>query len=273
MVQSAPTYRLALGGLGAIGFKVARALNEGIPGLSLAAISAHDQDAATARVAGFAQPPAVMALEALANHAEIIVECAPASVFEQVAGPAIEAGRIFMPMSSAALLVRPHLIERAQQTGARIIIPTGALIGFDAVRAAAEGDIKSVRMKSIKPIEGLVNAPYLKERGIDPTRLSECTKVFDGSARDAATGFPANVNITAALSLAGIGPDKTMLEIWADPNATRNIHTVEVEATETRFSVTIEGVPSPENPASGLLTPLSLIAALRSLTATLRVGS
>ena len=273
MVRTPPTYRVALGGLGAIGFKVARELDKGIPGLSLTAISAHDREGGASRVADFAEPPPVMPLDTLSDHADVVVECAPASVFEQVAVPAIEAGCIFMPMSSAALLVRPKLITRAQETGARIIIPTGALIGFDAVRAAAEGNIKSVRMKSIKPIEGLINSPHLKDHGIDPTHLKARTKIFDGTALEAAASFPANVNITAALSLAGIGPDKTMLEIWADPHAKRNVHTVEVEAAETRFSVCIEGIPSPENPASGLLTPLSLIAALRGLTATLRVGS
>lgn len=266
-------YRVGLGGLGAIGMRVARALDAGIPGLSLGAVSARDQIRAEERVADFNCPPPVVVLQALPDHADVIVECAPASVFETVAVPAIEAGCIFMPMSCAALLLRPGLIELAAQTGARIIVPTGALAGFDAVRAAAEGEIYSVKMKSIKPIEGLINAPYLVERGIDVRQLDAPRKVFEGSAREAARGFPANVNITAALSLAGIGPDRTTLEIWADPTQKRNVHSVTVDAAETRFTLTIEGIPSPENPASGLLTPLSLIASLRALTATLRVGT
>ena len=102
--------------------------------------------------------------------------------------------------------------------------------------------------------------------------MTEPTRIFDGSARDGARGFPANVNVAAALSLAGIGPDRTRLEIWADPTVTRNTHTIELDADSVRFTMTIENVPS-ENPRTGRITPLSVIAALRGLTSTLRVGT
>jgi aspartate dehydrogenase len=97
-------------------------------------------------------------------------------------------------------------------------------------------------------------------------------KVFDGSAREGALGFPTNVNVAAALSLAGIGPDRTHLEIWADPTITRNIHSITVEADTTRFSMTIESVPS-DNPRTGKLVAPSVIAALRALVSELKVGS
>ena len=96
--------------------------------------------------------------------------------------------------------------------------------------------------------------------------------MFSGNAREAAAGFPANVNVAAALSLAGIGPEQTMIEIWADPSIDRNCHTIEVEADSARFSLTIENVPS-ENPKTGKITALSVLAALRKLHAPLRVGT
>jgi aspartate dehydrogenase len=80
------------------------------------------------------------------------------------------------------------------------------------------------------------------------------------------------VNVAAALSLAGIGPERTMIEIWADPSVDRNCHTIEVEADSARFSLTIENVPS-ENPKTGKITALSVLAALRKLHAPLRVGT
>ena len=98
-------------------------------------------------------------------------------------------------------------------------------------------------------------------------------EVFEGNARDGARGFPANVNVAAALSLAGIGPDRTRLEIWADPGLERNLHRIVVEANSAGFEMQIENVPSEDNPRTGKLTPLSVIVALQSLTATLRVGS
>jgi aspartate dehydrogenase len=97
--------------------------------------------------------------------------------------------------------------------------------------------------------------------------------VFVGSARDGARGFPANVNVAAALSLAGIGAERTRLEIWADPGVSRNTHRIVVEADSARFEMTIENVPSEANPRTGKITALSVLAALRALTATLKVGS
>jgi aspartate dehydrogenase len=152
------------------------------------------------------------------------------------------------------------------------VVPSGALIGLDAVRAAAEGSIRSVKMVTRKPPNGLEGAPYLREHGISLENLKQPLKVFDGSAREGARGFPQNVNVAAALSLAGIGPDRTQLEIWADPALTRNTHRIEVDADTARFSMTIENVPS-ENPRTGRIVALSTAAALRGLVSEIKVGT
>ncbi len=264
---------VAIGGLGAIGLEVARALDSGIPGLELVAVSARDRDKAARNLESFRRPVPVVGLAELARRAEIVVECAPAAVFAEVAEAAVEAGRTLVTLSCGALLERMDLIERARQSGARIVIPSGALLGLDAMRAAAEGRVHSVRMVTRKPPKSLAGAPYLAEHGIDVDALSAPLKVFEGSAREGARGFPANVNVAAALSLAGIGPDETRLEIWADPAETRNSHRIVVEAEAARFEMQIENVPSLENPRTGRLTPLSVIATLRGLTAPLKVGT
>jgi aspartate dehydrogenase len=141
------------------------------------------------------------------------------------------------------------------------------------VRAAAEGQVNSVTIETRKPPAGLEGAPYLVERQISLVMLTEPRKIFEGNAREAAQGFPANVNVAAALALAGIGPEQTRVEIWADPTVTRNTHTIRVDAEAARFTMTIEGVPSPGNPRTGMLTPLSVLACLRGLVSTLKVGS
>jgi aspartate dehydrogenase len=127
-------------------------------------------------------------------------------------------------------------------------------------------------MVTRKPPEGLAGAPYLLARDISVLGLNEAKRVFSGSAREAAAGFPANVNVAAALSLAGIGPDRTTVEIWADPAIDRNCHSIEVESDAAHFRLSIENVPS-ENPKTGRMTPLSVIAALRKLHSPLRVGT
>jgi len=269
---------VGIGGFGAIGAKVARALdlnglNGGMPGIKLVAISARDHDGARERMRDMTNPPPVVGLAELAGLADVVVECAPAAVFAEVAEAAVEAGRIFIPLSCGALLQHPDLEARAAETGARIIVPTGALVGLDAVRAASEGVVHSVHMVTRKPLNGLAGAPHLVENNISVENLTSAKLVFEGTARAAAKAFPANVNVAAALSMAGNGPDNTSIEIWADPGVNRNTHTINLDSDATRFKMTIEGIPSPENPATGLLTPLSVLATLRGLVSPLKVGT
>ncbi|MGI9488873.1 MAG: aspartate dehydrogenase [Geminicoccaceae bacterium] len=265
--------KVAIGGFGAIGREIAARLDLGVPGLVLAAISGRDEEKARANMAAFRTEVPVLPLRELAEQADIVVECAPASVFREIAEPALERGRIFVPLSIGALLIHDDLLALAESAGGRIVVPTGALLGLDAVRAAAEGEIHEVKMVTRKPPGGLIGAPYLVENDIDIADLSAPLKIFEGSARDGAKGFPANVNVAAALSLAGIGPDRTRLEIWADPGVSRNTHRITVEADSARFEMAIENIPSEINARTGKITALSALTALRGLVSTLKVGS
>ena len=269
---------VAIGGLGAIGLTVAKALDPaegqgGIAGLRLVAVSELDRDKAAAGLAGFASPPEIVEPEELASRADIVVEALPAALFQRIAVPALQAGRVFVPCSVGALLGHMQLVKLAQEKGARIVVPTGALVGLDAVRACAEGPVESITIETRKPPRGLAGAPWLVKNNIDVLAVTEPVCVFEGNAVDAAAGFPANANVAAALALAGIGPVRTRVKIWADPGVDRNIHTIRVEAGAARLTMTVEGVPSETNPRTGKLSPLSVIACLRGLVATLKVGS
>jgi aspartate dehydrogenase len=265
--------RIGLAGFGAVCREVALRLDAGIPGLTLAAVAVRDAGKARRHLPRLGDDIPILPLGDIAAACDVVVEGLPKDAFLPVARATIAAGRIFMPLSVGQLLEHWDLVERARETGARILVPTGALIGLDAVRAAAEGELRSVTMVSRKPPAGLEGAPYLVERGISVMGVTTPTKVFDGFAREGAKGFPANLNVAAALSLAGLGPDRTRLEIWADPTVTRNTHRIEVEADSARFSMTIENVPSDDNPRTGRITALSTVAALRGLVSTLKVGT
>src|SRR6266850_5930851 len=271
-VSDLTSKRIAIAGLGEIGKTVAHKLAQGLPGLALAAITTRDRGKAQAWLdrEGISCP--LVSLDELPDHADLVVECAPAAILDQICRPMLSAGRQVMVLSASALLPRPDLVDLARAHGGQIIVPTGALIGFDAVSAAAEGTINSVQMVTRKPPTGLVGAPYLIENRISLDGLKSALCVFKGSARDGAAAFPANVNVVAALSLAGIGPDRTTIEIWADPAVTRNCHSIEVDADSARFSLAIENIPS-ENPKTGRITALSALAALRKLRAPLSVGT
>ena len=264
--------RVAIAGLGAIGRVLARRLSDGVPGVRLACAAARDRARARAWLDAERIVCPLVELEALPDHADLAIECAPASALDRICRPMLEAGRAVMVLSCGALLERSDLIALAKARGGQILVPTGALLGLDAVTAAAEGTIHSVRMTTRKPPKGLEGAPYLVANGISVEGLKDAKRVFSGTARAAAAGFPANVNVAAALSLAGIGPDDTMIDIWADPAVQRNCHTIEVDADSARFTLMIENIPS-ENPRTGRITALSVVAALRKLHAPVRVGT
>jgi len=264
--------KIGIAGLGAVGLEVARRLIDGIDGLALTAVAVRDADKARRALPQLGDAIALRTYTALAEECGLVVECLPPALFRDIAISVIDKGKLFMPLSVAQLLPNWDLVERAKKTGARILVPTGALIGFDAVRAANEGTIRSVKMVTRKPPAGLEGAPYLIENNISVKNLDKPLKVFDGTAREGARGFPANVNVAAALSLAGIGPDRTRLEIWADPTVTRNTHRIDVDSDTVNFSMTIAGIPS-QNPRTGRVVPLSTIAALRGLVSELKVGT
>jgi aspartate dehydrogenase len=265
--------RVALAGLGAIGSEVARRLADGrVHGVELVAVSARDHMKARATLDAIGCPAPVLGLAELAGVADIVIECAPAELLPEIARPVLCAGKKLMVLSVGALLTHSELIALAEQHRGQIIIASGALLGLDAVSAAAEGQIRSVHMTSRKPVAGLLGAPYLVENRINIQGIREPLRVFSGTAREAAKGFPANLNVAVALSLAGIGPDRTRLDIWADPGITRNMHRIVVDSDSARIDMSIENIPS-ENPKTGRITPLSVIASLRKINATIQVGT
>ena len=162
--------KVGLAGLGAVGLEVARRIEAGIPGLVLAAVSVRDADKARRNLPQVGIRHCTRAAETLAESCDVVVECLPPAMFRTVASSAIERGRLFMPLSVGQLLEHWDLVARAKETGARILVPTGALLGLDAVRAAAEGTIHSVTMITRKPPNGLEGAPYLVERDISLQR-------------------------------------------------------------------------------------------------------
>ena len=266
------TTRVALAGLGAVGLKLASALNEGIAGLKLTAVSANDRKGAQERLQKMGVDVPVLPIEELEQHADLVVECAPAALLPAIARPFLSKGKRVMVLSAGALLTNMDLVDLAREKGGQIIVPTGALIGLDAVTVAAQGTTMSVKMVTRKPVRGLVGAPFLVENKIDIESIKEPLRIFSGTPREAAVGFPANLNVAVALGLAGIGVDDTTLEIWADPALTRNTHRIEVISDSAEFSMQIANIPS-ENPKTGKITALSVLACLRKLGAPLRVGT
>jgi aspartate dehydrogenase len=165
-------------------------------------------------------------------------------------------------ISVGGLLGHEEWSREAEARGVSILITSGAIAGLDGVRGADVGRVDSVTLTTRKPPRGLAGAPYIVERKIDLDSLKEETLIFEGTAREACRGFPSNVNVSAALSLAGVGPDQTHVRIIAVPGGAFNQHRIEVKGEFGRLAVEVENVPSATNPRTGLLSLYSSIAML-----------
>jgi aspartate dehydrogenase len=273
--QARRALRVGIAGLGTVGKTLVNLIEAGDSAMRVTAVAARSHEKAQAWLAEQSwrsEMPSVVGFDEMPALCDVVVECAPSQFLADIATPMLEAGKIVVPLSVGALLNRMDLIDLARDTGGQIAVPTGALLGLDAVTAAAQGTIHSVRMVTRKPVKGLLGAPFLTENNIDIADIAAPMQIFVGTPREAAIGFPANLNVSVALALAGIGPDATSLEIWADPDLQRNTHTITVDADSASFTMTIENIPS-SNPKTGRITALSVMALLNKLQAPLRVGS
>lgn len=211
-------------------------------------------------------------LREVAASADFLVECAVAAVVPEVVEAAIEHRVDCLVMSLGGLIDRPELIERAARSRVHVRIPTGAICGIDGIRAAMQAGLDSVTLTTRKPPAGLRGAPYLTKHGISVDNLTEPLAVFEGSARDAVKAFPANVNVAAALSFAGIGPDRTRVRLVADPAAVMNTHEIHATGPFGELTTVTRNRPSPRNPKSSYMASLSACAEVAAAAAFFAAG-
>lgn len=264
--------RVGLIGYGAVGREVAELVHDGaagdaeIVGVLVRTPDRYARAADRHRFPFLRDPPALIAL-----RPSVIAEAAGHEAFRDHLPAFLEAGIEALAISVGALAdpaTFARIMAAAETGGSRVRIPSGAIAGLDAISAAAVGRVDRVIHTVRKPPAALLDDPASGQRdgGGRPTEL------FAGSAREAALRFPANVNVVAAVSLAGIGLDRTEVRIIADPAVTRNIHEVEVEGEFGRLAITIENTPS-ENPKTGRIVPLSVVRALRARGESIVVGA
>ncbi|MEX0805076.1 MAG: aspartate dehydrogenase [Candidatus Binatia bacterium] len=259
-------------GCGAIGRALLTAGDSGRLSVHLAGITSRTEKSAREFLSTLSSPPPYLSLQDLVAASDLIVEAAGGSVVPGLAMEVFAAGKDLMVISIGALLDHPEIMESSRRTGCRLYMPSGAIAGLDGIKSACVGQITHVTMTTRKPPDGLEGAPHMIQNGISLARLSEEKEVFSGTARAACKGFPANVNVSAAVSLAGIGPDRTRIRILAVPGLQRNCHDIEVEGEFGRLHIHIENVPS-ENPKTGKLTALSIVRALQDVVDPVRIGN
>ncbi len=267
--------RIALAGFGTVGQDVARRLDAGaLPEAVLMAVTARDLEKARANASRLATPPAVVPLAELPHYADVICECATAAALPEIARVVLGAGKTLVIVSAGGIPDFPDMVDYARQHGGRIRIASGALPGLDAIRGANEGHIRSVKLRTQLRPDSLVHEDYIRARGFDfTTPPTEPVKVFSGTAGEAAAAFPRHFNVAITLSLGGIGFERTQVEVWADPTIPGAIHNVEVDSEDVGLTMVSRNRPSATNPRTSRMVAPSIMAALRSMVATLQVGS
>ena len=212
----------------------------------------------------------------IALQPDVVIEAASHAAVREHAESLLSSGIAVIVLSAGALAddqLRERLERAAAQQRALLYVPSGGIGGLDALKAACAAGADEVTIAVNKPPVAWKNIPYVERLGIDLDQLNAAVTLFDGSAREGVPHFPANVNIAAALSLAGIGFDRTRLIIVADPALTLNTHYIRIRGPTGSIDVRIESVPSPDNPKTAMLACFSALAAFKQFASAVRYGT
>jgi aspartate dehydrogenase len=200
---------------------------------------------------------------------DLVVEAAGRKSVAQWGPAALAAAKTLIVASTSAFCddaLLPRLIEAADRHGSRILIPSGAIGGIDALASANVLQLNDVLHQMIKPPLAWTGTPA--EQKFALVELRERTVIFSGTAREAASQFPQNANATVVTSLAGLGIDRTRVELVADPAATTNAHRIVASGAAGRMEILLENLPLATNPKSSELTALNLVHLVEQQTET-----
>lgn len=270
--------KLAILGGGTIARLVLEHLRRGdLPGIEVVGIAGRRPDSPSAALAaefGLAYVAGEDAL--LALRPQTVLEAASHDAVRTHLVPILATGASVIVLSAGALAddrLRAQAEAAAARSGALLYVPSGGIGGLDALKAARAAGVDEVGIQVAKPPAAWKKIPYVEALGLDLDRLPAATTLFEGPAREGVPHFPQNVNIAAVLSLSGIGFDRTRLKVVADPELTRNTHTIHVSGKSGRFTVVLENVPAPDNPKTAWLACYSAVAAIKELGASARYGT
>ncbi len=270
--------RIGILGCGTIGSYVLNSLMNGnIPGCEVAVVCVRSEGSrGVSKVRSYGIPLVTDIEEMLNYHPQAIIESASHEALQQHGETILRAGIDLIPLSLGALVnaeLLETLTDAARDCGSILHIPSGGIGGLDALQAAVNTEVYEVTMTSRKPPVAWKNITYVQSLNLDLDRMTEPTLLYEGSARDCVTKFPQNINIAAALSLAGVGFDRTQIRIMADPTVTLNTHEIHCEGESGRFHMVLENLPVPENPKTTYMACISAIAALKRIRSHYRIGT
>ncbi len=261
-------------GCGAIGSKLAIAIDSGkVRGATLLALVDIVRDSAHKLKLRLRNDVSVFTnLSELTSSPEfknvdLFIEAASQTAAKSLSKTIVESRKDLLLMSVGALAdeaLLSHLLNAAITHGTHIYVPSGAIAGIDAIKSV-KATLESVKLTTTKNPRALAGAPFFNTSDIGLDSIKEKKLVYEGTAADAVSKFPANINVAAILALAGIGIHETKVRIVADPHITVNQHQIEAVGAFGEMVITVRNVPSPDNPKTSLLAVLSAVECLRSI--------
>ncbi|HET7766520.1 MAG TPA: aspartate dehydrogenase [Burkholderiales bacterium] len=224
----------------------------------------------------FGVPFVIGAQALIAARPEIVIEAASHEAVREHIETLLSHGIAVIVLSGGALCddaLRERLERAAAEHRAPLYVPSGGIGGLDALKAACAAGVDEVSIAVTKPPAAWKGIPYVERLSIDLDRLENPLTLFEGTAREGVPHFPANVNIAAVLSLAGIGFDRTRLKVVADPALRFNTHFITIKGRTGTIDLRFESVPSPGNPKTAMLACYSALAAFRQFGSIVRYGT
>jgi len=267
-------------GCGAIGTVIAEAIDAGKAGdIELAAVYDLVEEHAEKLVNGLKKKPKIAreADDLISNNKiQIIIEAASPEAVKQYSVKLLSANKDLMVMSAAALIDEKLFAEissLAKKKGRKVYVPSGAIVGLDNIKSAAIGKIDEVTLTTRKPPKSFEGAPFVEKNHIDLSSLKKPLVLYEGSAKEAVKLFPQNVNVSATLSLAGIGPERTKVRIITDPATKVISHEIHVKGDFGEFETKTINRPFPTNPKTSFIAALSAIATLKKISENIIIGT
>ena len=212
----------------------------------------------------------------LAQRPTVVVEAASHVAVRDYVEALLTRGIAVIVLSGGVLAdddLRARLEAAAIASGALLYVPSGGIAGLDALKAACIAGVDEVTITVMKPPAAWKNIAYVETLDVDLGALREPRTLYEGPARAGVPLFPANVNIAAVLSMAGIGFDRTRLKVVADPGIVHNTHLIEIRGRTGNISLKVQNVPAPENPKTAWLACYSALAALKLVNSPIRYGT
>ncbi len=209
----------------------------------------------------------------LLNNCDLVVEAVNAPDTHQLVRTALLAKKDVLVMSVGKFIEDETIFKLAQKQGVKVLIPSGAIAGIDAIKAASLQRIDSVTLTTRKPIYGFADNAYVQEKKINLSQIKKETVLFEGNVREAVKCFPQNINVAATIALASNSKDKLRIRISTSPEFKVNSHEIEVVGEFGRLVTKTENVVCPDNPKTSYLAVLSAVRTLKEYFQGVKIGT